>query len=79
MLEELSSPKSKAAGIVLASDVSAKTEKEVRFAAEKYGREVLKADFTMDDAKGAVGKRVGAFLILDVGLYGSVKKHIGTL
>ncbi len=79
MLEELSSPKSKAAGIVLASDVSAKTEKEVRFAAEKYGREVLKADFTMDDAKGAVGKRVGVFLILDVGLYGSVKKHIGTL
>ena len=79
MLEELSSPKSKAAGIVLASDVSAKTEKEIRFAAEKYGREVLKADFTMDDAKGAVGKRVGVFLILDVGLYGSVKKHIGTL
>lgn len=78
VLEELASPKSKAAGIVLASDVSAKTEKEVRFAAEKHGTEVIKADLTMDDAKSAVGKRVGVFLILDGGLYGSVKKHIGS-
>lgn len=77
-VEELAAPKSKAAGIILASDVSAKTEKEVRFAAEKYGREVIKAEFSMDDAKNAVGKRVGVFVILDGGLYGSIKKHIVT-
>ncbi len=75
-MQELASPKTKAAGIVLASDISPKTEKEVRFAAEKYGREVLKASFTMDEAQEAVGKRVGVFLILDSGLYSSVKKNI---
>ena len=75
-VQELGSPKTKAAGFVLASDVSAKTEKEIRFAAEKHGKEVLKAPFTMDEANAAIGKRVGVFLILDAGLYGSVKKNI---
>lgn len=76
VVQELASPKTKAAGIILAVDVSPKTEKEIRFAAEKYGREVVKAAFTMDEAKDAVGKRVGVFLILDEGLYGSIKRNI---
>ena len=63
-------------GLILAADVSAKTEKEVRFYAEKHGKEVLKADFSMDEAKDAIGKRVGVFLISDEGLFGSIKKHI---
>lgn len=75
-MQELASPKTKAAGIILAADVSAKTEKEVRFAAEKYGKEVLRAGFTMDEAKEALGKRVGVVLVLDKGLYGSIRKHI---
>ncbi len=76
VVQELAAPKSKAAGIVLAADVSQKTEKEIRFAAEKYGCEVAAAPFTMDEAKDAVGKRVGVFLILDKGLYGSIKNNI---
>lgn len=76
VVEELASPKSKAAGILLASDVSPKTEKEVRFAAEKYRCEILTVPFTMDEAKEMLGKRVGVFLILDKGLYGSIKKNI---
>ena len=63
-------------GVLLAADVSAKTEKEVRFYAEKHGKEILKADFTMDEAKNAIGKRAGVFLISDEGLFGSVRKHI---
>lgn len=63
-------------GVVLAADVSAKTEKEIRFFAEQNGKEVLKADFTMEDAHGAVGKRAGVFLVNDEGLFGSMKKHI---
>ncbi len=63
-------------GVLLAADVSAKTEKEIRFFAEKHGREVVKAEFLMDDAQNAVGKRAGVFLISDEGLYGSIKKHI---
>lgn len=61
---------------VLAADVSAKTEKETRFAAEKFGRQVVKADFTMDEALKALGKRAGVFLISDEGLFGAVTKHI---
>lgn len=75
-MQELQSPKTKAAGLVLAADISNKTEKEIRFAAEKYGREVLKASFTMDEAQEAVGKRVGIFLVLDSGLYSSISKNI---
>lgn len=73
---ELASPKTKAAGIILASDISPKTEKEMRFAAEKYGRQLTKADFTMDEAEEAIGKRAGIFLILDEGLFGSIKKTL---
>ncbi|MDE7398833.1 MAG: 50S ribosomal protein L7 [Oscillospiraceae bacterium] len=60
------------AGIVLASDISAKTEKEVRFYAEKHNREVIKAQFSMEDAQNAVGKRAGVFLISDEGLFKSI-------
>ncbi len=63
-------------GVVLAADVSPKTEKEVRFFAEQNGKEVLKADFSMEDAHDAVGKRAGVFLVTDEGLFGSMKKHI---
>ena len=76
VVQELDSPKTKAAGLVLAADISPKTEKEIRFAAEKHGKEVLKAEFTMDEANDAIGKRVGIFLILDAGLFGSVKNNI---
>lgn len=74
--EELRSPRSRAAGVVLAGDVSPKTEKEIRFAAEKSGRRVVRAGFTMDEAEAALGKRAGVLLVLDEGLYGSLMKHI---
>lgn len=73
-VQELESPKTKAAGLLLAADVSPKTEKEIRFAAEKRGRTVVRAGFTMDEAEAALGKRVGVLLILDEGLYGSLIK-----
>lgn len=62
--------------VVLANDISAKTEKEIRFSADKYERTVLKADFTMDEAENALGKRAGVFLINDEGLFGAASKHI---
>lgn len=75
-VQELESPKSRAAGLLLAADVSPKTEKEIRFEAEKRGRRVVRSDFTMDEAEAALGKRVGVFLVTDEGLYGSLVKHI---
>ena len=68
-VQEMNAPKSKAA-------VSPKTEKEICFHAEKRGTPVVHGDFTMDEAKEAVGKRTGIFLVLDAGLYGSITRHI---
>ena len=62
-------------GVILASDVSAKTEKEVNFHAQQNGTEVIKAEFTMDEAKNATGKRAGVFFVTDEGLFDSIKKH----
>lgn len=76
VVQELQSPKTKAAGIILAADISPKTDKEIRFNAEKYGCEVVSAGFTMDEAESALGKRVGLFLVLDRGLYGSIRSNI---
>ena len=63
-------------GVILTSDVSPKTEKEVLFHAEQNGIAVIKAEFTMDEAKHAIGKRAGVFFVTDEGLFGSIKKHI---
>lgn len=63
-------------GVVLACDVSAKTEKEVLFHAQQSGTEVIKAEFSMDDAKHAIGKRAGVFFVTDEGLFGSIKKQV---
>lgn len=63
-------------GVILAADVSAKTEKEVRFHADAEGKEVVKAAFVMDEVKDAVGKRAGVLLVNDEGLFGSIKKQI---
>lgn len=76
IVQELQSSKSKAAGIIMAADISPKTDKEIRFNAEKFGCEVVSAQFTMDEARDALGKRVGLFLVLDKGLYGSIKTNI---
>lgn len=65
-----------AGGALLASDVSPKTEKEILFHARQNGIEVIKAGFTMDEAKQATGKRAGVFFVADEGLFGSLKKHI---
>lgn len=63
-----------AGGVVLAADVSPKTEKEVMFHAGTSGIRVLKAGFNMDEAKHAIGKRAGVFFVADEGLFGSIKR-----
>lgn len=62
--------------MILAADVSAKTEKEIRFHADAEGKEVVKAEFVMDEVHDAIGKRAGVLLVNDEGLFGSIKKQI---
>ncbi len=59
-------------GVLLASDLSGKTKKEVRFECEKYGVNVTEIAGTLDDIKGIIGKRTGVLAVLDEGLYRSI-------
>lgn len=53
--------------ILLASDISAKTEKEIRFFAEKNGTSVIKTDADIDEYGTAIGKKVGVIAVCDEG------------
>ena len=75
---EVSSPGGKAAGVLLAADISEKTAKEVRFECEKRGVPVTVLGCTLDDIKDVLGKRTGVLAVLDSGLYGSVVKNRGS-
>lgn len=69
VIDELKKPKSKAAGIILASDVSEKTKKEAAFFADKYGVELFVIDDTMAEIQTVLNKKTGVFAILDEGLF----------
>ena len=48
-------------GVILACDVSAKTEKEIAYYCGKFGVCIKKVEFTMDDASRILNKRVGVY------------------
>ena len=57
----------KTALVMLASDISPRTEKEIRFFAEKKNVNVLKSDISMDEIGSALGKRTGIIAVCDEG------------
>ena len=68
--------KGKAELILLASDISAKTEKEVRFFSEKNSVKTVKTDFTIDDYFHGIGKKVGIIAVCDKGFAESAESLI---
>ncbi|MCH5192457.1 MAG: ribosomal L7Ae/L30e/S12e/Gadd45 family protein [Oscillospiraceae bacterium] len=65
MKEALAGGKAKA--VVIAADVSPKTEKEARFFADKSGVPVRKTGTTLDEIFMGLGKRAGVLTICDEG------------
>lgn len=57
----------KARLIVLAADLSPKTEKEIRFFADKKNVSVLKTDISISEMYSGIGKKVGVIAICDDG------------
>lgn len=53
--------------IILASDISPKTEKEIRFFADKSDCTVIKTDITIEEFHFGLGKKVGVLGICDPG------------
>lgn len=57
----------KACAVIIASDISAKTEKEVRFFSGKHNIPVSKTVLTLDGIHHALGKKAGIITICDNG------------
>lgn len=53
--------------IILASDISPKTEKEIRFFGGKTNVSVIKSNITIDEFYFGLGKKVGIICICDEG------------
>lgn len=69
--------KGKAELIVLASDISPKTEKEVRFFSEKHSVKTVKTNLTIDEFFHGIGKKVGIISICDKGFAQKAEGLIG--
>lgn len=68
----------KAKLILTASDISAKTEKEIRFFAEKTQVPVLATPASMQEYEFGIGKKVGVIAICDEGFSKKMTELIGT-
>lgn len=65
---------SKARLILLASDTSAKTEKEVRFFADKNDTEVQRTHISIDEISFKLGKRAAVIAVCDDGFADGIRK-----
>ncbi len=72
VIGEVKAKESKVSGVLVASDLSEKTKKEVRFECGKAGIPVSEIPETLDELKQITGTRTGVLAVLDDGLYGSV-------
>lgn len=61
-------------GLVAAADISPKTEKNLRFEAEKQGLLILKSGSTIQEISIAIGKKAGVISIDDKGFFQAVSK-----
>lgn len=62
-----SAEKKKAQLILLASDISAKTEKEIRYYADKYGIPAERTALSISEFGLGIGKKVGVIAVCDEG------------
>ena len=77
VLDELAKPKTKAAGILTAKDLSPKTRKELDFKLNAINATipVVEMDADMDAVAKILGKRTGILLITDEGFWKSLNKY----
>ncbi|MDR0222122.1 MAG: 50S ribosomal protein L7 [Oscillospiraceae bacterium] len=62
----------KAAGIIVASDLSEKSKKEVAFHCKKHGKPFCTIKETMDETEKILGKRTGIIAVTDDGLFNKI-------
>ena len=55
----------KASLIVIATDISEKTEKNIKFEAEKTDTKTIKVEYTIEEISSNIGKKAGVLAISD--------------
>lgn len=65
----------RACGVLVASDVSAKTFKEIKYVCAYEGVKLYGAGMTMDDIGDCLGKRFGILAVTDSGFMKSMAKN----
>lgn len=59
-------------GVILASELSEKTRKEVRFHCEKAGVPLAEVQLTLEEISSVIKKKTGILAVTDEGLYKSL-------
>ncbi len=67
----------KAHAVIIAADISPKTEKEVRFFSEKHGVPVRKTEMTLEGINRALGKKAGILTICGEGFAEKILRICG--
>lgn len=68
---EIKDPRSKIQGILVASDLSEKTKKELEYLRDRYKSELktVQLDAAMDEIEGVLNKRTGIIAVMDSGFW----------
>lgn len=71
VVREIKNPDSKIQGILVASDLSDKTKKELEFVRDRnrHGLEIVGLDADMSGIESVIGKRTGIIAVMDLGFW----------
>ncbi len=64
--------------VLLTSDLSEKSRREMEFLCGRFGTQILTLTDTMLDLADGVGKRCGILCVTDKGFADSIRKKLGT-
>jgi predicted RNA-binding protein YlxR (DUF448 family) len=64
----------KASGVLITSDLSEKSKKEITFHCSKHGKKIVEIDHTMSEIESVLNKKTGIIAVLDDGLFASLTK-----
>jgi len=64
----------KSAGVMITSDLSEKSKKEMTFHCEKHNKKLIEIPHTMAEIESVLNKKTGIISILDEGLFKSLTK-----
>lgn len=73
---EQSIVRKKAKIVLIASDISDKSRKEIKFQCEKHGTKAADLDFTIDDITRAIGTKAGIIAVQDDGFAGAIAEKL---